>query len=564
MQSNWPSFKQWFQINRVLGLRDKILLYSLVVLFSVSLIGWGLFLYYSKTVAVPAYGGEYIEGIIGQPQHINPVISASNNADDDLSTLVYSGLLKYDGQGKLQNDLVENYEISDDKMLYTVHVRRDALWHDGQSLTAQDVLFTINLITDPAYKSPLRPNWQGIEVGLVDDYTITFKVKTPYVGLLNNLTFGVLPKHIWDSTTSEKFPLADINLEPIGSGPYKYSSFQKDSSGSIISYKLTANSSYFAGKPNISKITFNFYPDDDSIINAYNKKEIMGISSLSPQKVSQLKLSQSTYLHKFSIPRYFAVFMNQTKSWSLALDEVREALSYATDREEIIKNVLNGNGSPIFSPILPGMIGYSDEIEKREFDLEKANKILDDNGWTRGEDGVRAKNGHTLEINLYTTDWAELQQTAETLKAQWEKAGSRVNVNVLSISDIQQNYIRPREYDALLFGQSLGADPDLYSFWRSSEKKDPGKNLSLFGDSKTDDLIDRGRVEFDNDKRAALYKEFQDLLAKEIPAIFLYSPDYLYPINKKVQGINIQNLISPAERFADANHWYIKAKRVWK
>lgn len=529
-----------------------------------SLAAWGLFFYFSKTNAIATYGGEYIEGIIGQPQHINPVIAASNNADDDLAQIIYSGLLRYDGQGNLKNDLAESYEISDDKTLYTFHLRKDALWHDGQALNAQDVLFTVNLITDPSYKSPLRGNWQGIETDLVDDYTITFRVKNSYVGMLNNLTFGILPKHIWESTTPDKFPLSDLNLEPIGSGPYKYSVFQKDSSGNIISYKLTANTAYYQEKPFITKLTFDFYPDEDSILEAYNKKEIMGISGLSPQKVSDIKLGQSTFLHKFNIPRYFAVFINQTKSLPLANDEVREALSYATNKQEIIDAVLGGNGNPIDSPILPGMVGYTEDLKKRSFDLEKANKILDDNNWMRGEDGIRAKNSVILEINMFTTDWLELEQTAELLKTQWEKIGAKVNVNALSISDIQQNYIRPREYDALLFGQVLGADPDPYSFWHSGQKKDPGLNLSLFGDSKTDTLIEKGRIEFDVEKRAELYREFQQNVAEEIPAIFLYSPDYIYPVNKKIQGIGTQNIISPARRFSDISHWFIKTKRVWK
>ncbi|HEX7586189.1 MAG TPA: ABC transporter substrate-binding protein [Patescibacteria group bacterium] len=538
--------------------------YFLIALLIGSLAAWGLFFYFSKTTAVATYGGEYIEGIVGQPQHLNPVIAVSNNADDDITQIIYSGLLKYNAEAKLQSDLAESYEISEDKMLYTFHLRQDVLWHDGQPLTAEDILFTVNLITDPAYKSPLRGNWQGIETTMVDNHTITFGVKNPYAGLLNNFTFGVLPKHIWETISPDQFPLADVNLEPIGSGPYKYASYQKDSSGNIISYKLAANPGYYAGKPYISKMTFNFYPDDNSILEAYNKKEIMGISGLSPQKTTQIKLQQSTALHKFNIPRYFAVFLNQTKSIPLANDEVRFALSYATNREEIINKVLNGNGTPIYSPILPGMIGYSDEIEKRQFDLEKANKLLDDNGWSRGEDGVRSKNGVALEIDLATTEWDELQQTAEMIKEQWGKIGARVNLNILSISDIQQNYIRPREYEALLFGQVLGADPDPYSFWHSTQKKDPGLNLSLFGDNKADGLIESGRAEFDREKRAAIYQEFQQIIAKEAPAVFLYSPDYIYPVNKKVQGINTRTLVSPAKRFSDINLWHIKTKRIWK
>ncbi len=548
----------------MLTLKEKIVFYLLLFIFIGSLFSWGTISYYSKTEAIPAYGGEYIEGIVGQPAHVNPVISASNNADDDLAQIIFSRLFKYDAQGAITNDIVADYAVSEDKMEYTVHLRKDVTWHDGEKLTAADVLFTINLIADPAYKSPLRSNWQGIETTSADDYTLNFKIKTPYVGFLNNLTFGILPKHLWGSVGPEKFSLTSLNLEPIGSGPYKYSAMQKDSNGNILSYKIVANPNYFGGKPYISKITFDFYSDDDAIIAAYNKKEIMGISNISPNKIGAIKLQQSTNTHKFNIPRYFAVFFNQTKSIPLAHDEVRKALAYATDRQEIIHTVLADNGHAVYSPILPNMTGYDENIDRMDFDLAKANSLLDEGGWKKAEDGFRKKDAVKLEINLVTTDWAELSKTAEILKAQWEKIGVKVNVSNLSISDIQQNYIRPREYDALLFGQVLGADPDPYSFWHSSQKRDPGLNLSLFGDSTTDKLIEDGRVEFDLTKRTQIYKDFQEKLLAELPAVFLYSPDYVYPVNKKVQGLAITNLILPSERFSNIEKWYIETKRIWK
>lgn len=484
--------------------------------------------------------------------------------DGDISQAVYSGLLKYDSNGNLINDLAESYEVSDDKTTYTFHLRRDATWQDGQKFDAHDVIFTINLLTNPAFKSPLRSNWQGIETDLVDDYTLTFKIQSVYVGFLNNLTFGILPAHLWESVEADKFSLTDLNLKPIGTGPYRYSQFQKDSDGNILSYELVANPTYFEGRPYISKITFNFYSDEDSVIEAYNRKEIMGVGGIPPQKISSLKLLQSTYLHKINIPRYFAVFLNQVKSVTLAHDEVREALSYATNREEIIQEVLFGNGQSAYSPILESMIGHKDDLNKRDFNLDKANQLLEDKGWKKGDDGIRKKDNTRLEINLITADWDELSQTAQIIKRQWEKVGIRVNVNVLSISDFQQNYIRPREYDALLFGQVLGADPDPFSFWHSTQKKDPGLNLSLFGSDETDKLIENGRAEFDSEKRAQIYRDFQEKLNQEVPAIFLYSPNYIYPINKNIQGAELNILISPSKRFSEINKWFIRTNRVWK
>lgn len=434
-------------------------------------------------------------------------------------------------------------------------------------MTANDIFFTINLLSNPDYKSPLRLNWQGIETNVVDDYTIEFKIKTPYVGFLHNLTFGILPKHIWDSISPENFSLNSLNLKPIGTGPYKYDSAQKDSSENILSYKLNSNPNYFDGKPYLSKITFNFYTDENSIMAALNRKEIMGIDSIAPQKTKDIKVQKSITINKLKLPRYSAVFFNQTKSVPLAYDEVRQALAIATNRQEIIDVIMAGNGQAIYSPFLPEMIGYSADLEHSEFNLEKANKILDDAKWEKGTDGFRGKNNIGLEINLVTPDWDDLIKTADVIKSQWGKIGVKVNVNSYSISDIRENYIRTREYDALLFGQSIGADPDPYYFWHSDNKKDSGSNglnLSIFGDSESDKLIEAGRVEFDTAKRNQFYIDFQKILSKEIPAIFLYTPDYLYPQSKKIKGLEVTTLISPYQRFANVEHWYMKTKRVKK
>ncbi len=538
--------------------------YFLVSLLAASLLWWAADFYYSKTRAVPDFGGEYIEAVVGQPLHINPVISQSNNADEDLVQLIFNGLLKYDPKGKLINDLAESYEISDDRTLYTFHLKKNVRWQDGEPLKASDILFTVNILSDPAYKSPLRSSWQGIEAGAPDNETVTFRINTAYAGFLHNLTFGILPEHIWGDVPPEKFGLTNLNMEPVGTGPYKFNSLQKDSRGNIITYRLTANPDYFEGKPYISKITFNFYPDSDTALKAFNQKEVMGISSLASQKISGVKLQKSTSVHKFFLPRYFAVFFNQTKSVFLAEDKVREALAFATDRQEIISRVLGGNATPAYSPLFPGAPNQDESLNRREYDLERSMKIMEGDGWKRGEDGIFYKNEKALEINLTTTDWPELFQTAEILKDQWEKAGFRVNINSSSISDVQQNYIRPREYEALLFGQVLSGDPDLYSFWHSSQKRDPGLNLALFENSVSDKLIEEARTEFDLEKRASLYADLRKKIIEENPAVFLYSPDYVYPVNKKVRGIDMQSIVAPAKRFSDISHWYLKTKREWE
>ncbi|MCX6765735.1 MAG: ABC transporter substrate-binding protein [Candidatus Moranbacteria bacterium] len=521
--------------------------------------------YFRLTQEVPKQGGEYIEGVVGQPMYVNPLLSQTSEADSDLVQLIYSGLLKYDNQGNLVNNLAESYEISSDQKTHTVHLRKNIKWHDGEQLDASDVFFTLSVVQDPAYKSPLRQNWQGVEVSQVDDYTLSFALNSPYFGFPRNLTMGILPKHIWENIAPEKFSLAEYNLRPIGSGPYQFSDLQKDSSGNILTYNLAAFKDYFEGQPNISKITFNFYPDEDAAVSAYNEKEIKGIGNIAPEKISEIKVSKSTRIHELNIPRYFAVFFNQTKNIALANDDVRKALAYGTNRQEIIENVLHGKGTAVHSPFLLQMKECEQEINKYDFDIQKAEKILEESGWKYDEgEKVRKKGDVKLEFSIFTTDWPELSQTADILRGQWEKIGAKVKVEVLAVSDLQQNYIRPREYDALLFGQAVSFSPDPYSFWHSSQKKDPGLNLSLLDDKKADELLEKARQELDENKRVEYYHEFQKVVAEEIPAVFLYSPSYLYPVSQKVKGIRMENVNSPSGRFSEADKWYIKTKRVRK
>lgn len=528
----------------------------------VSFIVWINAIYINITRPIPRAGGEYSEGIVGQPLYINPILSQTSEADSDLVSLIYSGLFKYDKDGKITNDLAESYEVSDDHLQYTIHLRKGVKWHDGTVLDGDDVFFTYNIIQDPSYKSPLRQNWQGITVSQSGENTIVFNLKNPFAGFLDSLTVGILPKHIWENIAPEKFALAEYNLHPIGSGPYMANSdFQKDSKGNILTYNLSAFKNFYNGVPYITKITFDFYLDDEALLAAYNKKEVMGMGNVAPEKNDNIKNTKSTNLRELVIPRYFAVFMNQTKSVSLADDTVRKALNESVDRSLIISKALYGKGEPINSPFFPGMLGY----QQADFSpkLEDANKILDDAGWKVDQsDGVRKKNGTSLEFELDTTDWPELSQTAQLLAEQWKKIGAKVKVNALSVSDLQQNYIKTRNYDSLLLGQAINfSNPDFYSYWHSDKT---GLNLANLNNKDADSKLEAIRQEFDQAKLEQEYKDFQDILTKENPAVFLYGQKYLYPTSSTLQGVTAQNINSPSQRFVDVNKWYVRTSRVFK
>lgn len=448
-------------------------------------------------------------------------------------------------------------------MTYTVVLKDGITWHDGEKLTAKDVAFTLNIVKDPAYKSPLRQNWQGVDVVAQDDKTLTFTLKKPYFGFLDNLTVGILPKHVWENIAPEKFALAEYNLSPIGSGPYRFYDFKKDSNGNILTYEVRANTEYFAKKPHISKVIFHFYVDSDEMVQAYNRREVLGISNVIAEQEADVSDKKSTHIIELHQPRLFATFFNGIKSVPLAHKEVRQALALGTDRKQIVNEVLGGRGEILTTLFLKEMPGFNDVDQSNGFDREKAAALLESNGWIV-KDGVREKAGTKLEFTLTTPDWPELVKTADLLKSQWEILGAHVEVSVLPVSDLQQNVLRPREYDALLFGEASSFTVDPYSFWHSSQKHDPGLNFSLFDNKEADDILADSREILDVDKRIEKYRKFRDIVSDEAPAVFLYSPSYMYVVNSTVQGIDVTSINTPSSRLQNIASWYINTSRILK
>jgi len=530
----------------------------------VALAFWAGKIFLSLTKEIPDFGGIYSEGVIGQPSYINPLLSQNNEVDAAISDIIYSGLLRNDKNGQLVNDLADRYEISPDSKEYTFYIKRGVKWHDGLELTSNDIVFTINTLMNPLFKSSLRQDWQGVKVEKADDYTIKFILENPYFGFLENLTLGILPEHIWKNIDNEKFHLVKYNLEPIGSGPYKYASYDKDSDGNILNYKIDSFRDYFQGKSYIEEINFNFYANEQDLLDAYNRKKISGISNVSSQNGNLDILRKNTSLYEIKIPWSFSVFFNRNKSISLANKEIRLALDLATDKQQLIKDALAGKATILESPFFTGTEEFNTKIERNNFNLEKANKVLDEAKWEAGDDGIRSKNGVKMEFKLMTVDSPDLIKTAEILKEQWKKIGANVDIEALDFSDIQQNYIKPREYDAILVGQDSSFNVDPYSFWHSSQKKDPGLNLALFDDARADKLIEEARAEANKEERKNKYYEFQEIIKDQVPAVFLFSPYYLYVVDNKIKGIEIENINSSQFRFSNINNWYIKTKRVKK
>lgn len=549
---------------RALGFWEKLLISIFLTIALGAFLYWIWAIYIANTKEIPKVGGAYIEGLSGQPHYINPILSQTSDADADLVHLIFSGLYSYDAEGNLQPDIAESLDISEDGKTYTAHIRQGVLFHDNQELTADDVAFTVQAIQNPANKSPLRQNWQAVDVHVTDRYTVVFELKKSYFGFTENLTVGILPKHLWSDISTDRFLLADYNLAPIGSGPYRYTGVTKGSNGSILEYDLSSFEKFFGGMPYISKIAFRFYPDEGSVIDAYLRKEVMGMQGISSEGSQRLSARKSTVVRRISTPRSFAVFFNKTTSVPLAFEEVRRALNMGTDKQAIIQSVLRGQGIEARGPFLPFMSEYAADLPWPNFDRDAANQLLDEKGWIKNNEGIREKNGTKLTIDMYVPDWPELVQTADLLKSQWREMGIEENTIVMNPGDLQRNTVQTREYQALLYGEQPMLDQDPYSFWHSSQKRDTGLNLAQFDNQSADEALSSAREELNPEKRREWYRKFQEAYLAEMPALYLFSPSYLYATDGTVKGMIMDRMNSSSDRLNGAAKWYIDTSRVRK
>ncbi len=519
---------------------------------------------------VPVAGGTFQEGVIGYPRYINPIL-AITDPGRDLTALIYAGLMRATPSGEVVTDLAESYNISDDGLTYTFILKNNLTFQDGAPLTADDVEFTILKTQDPALNSPKAANWQGVSIEKINAKEIKFHLKKPYGPFLQNTTLGILPKHLWSQATdADSFTLSDLNRQPIGAGPYMIKGFQTTGAGLPQNYHLVPFNNYAGGTPYIKNIIFRFYSNEEALINAYGRNEIQAVNGISPEQTQYLK-SRNTEIKTTPLPRVFGIFFNQNEDQVLIHPEVRQALNEAVDRQRIVNEVLAGFGTAVTEPIPSNLLDNNSTSSLKESADErigKAKQILTKAGWTPGSDGVMQKiskkSTETLKLTISTADNPDLIKTANLVKEMWQSIGASVEVKIFEASDLNQNVIRPRKYDALLFGEIIPAGLDIYGFWNSSERLDPGLNIALYTNSKADKLLEAARATSDRAIALDDYRKFEKEIDNDVPAVFLYSPDFIYAVPKDLGGMKLGNITVPADRFNDISKWYLETEKVWK
>lgn len=543
---------------------------TVFVIFSVLLTISGLSLLFQVNkhflVEVPDYGGTLVEGVVGTPRFINPIL-ASSDIDKDLTSLIYSGLLKIDSAGEIAPDLAESYEISEDSLTYTLVLREDIYFHDGVRVTADDVIFTVEKAQDAGIKSPREANWGGVLAQKIDNRTVSFTLSQAYSPFIQNMTMGILPKHIWKDIGTEEFPFSQFNTKPVGSGPYTVDSISYTSGGIPKEYHLKAFNKYSLGEAYITNLVVKSYSNEKDEILAYKNGDIDSIHSISPKELSNVMLEDDNTVLS-PLPRIFGLFFNQNVAPVFVYKEVRLALDAATDKQAIVENVLDGFGQVIDSPVPATKTVAENDTLTEGARIEKAQAILTKAGWKLNSDGVFEKKDKTktvtLSFSISTGNATELKETAYLLQQQWQKIGALVEVKIFEIGDLNQNIIKPRKYDSLLFGEVVGRDVDLYPFWHSSGRNSPGLNIALYTNLKADKLLENIRKTTDKDEQTDYLQSFSQEIKNDMPAVFTYSPYFIYIVPKKVQNVNLGVLTTPSERFSDINKWYIETNSVWQ
>lgn len=541
---------RWQALIAVLGI---IFLGTLLAYFSFGL----------STVAQADYGGTYIEGIAGTPNIVNPLFNQFNPVDRDLSALIFNGLTRADERGVIKPDLARNWDISGDGLIYTFTLRSDITWSDGAPFSSADVVYTIQTIQSSDYPglSDIAALWRTVAITAVNPITVRMQLSQPFAPFLDYTTIGILPSHLLQDVSAADLPTAQFSRQPIGTGPFVLEELSTETA------TLRPNPRYFGQRPYLGTLQFHFYRDHESVLAAYERGEIEGISQVTYELLARARELSELDLHSAQLAGMTLVFFN-TSEPQFQDKQVRQALLYGMDRQKIIDTVLQGQALLGAGPILPNSWAFDDALKKYPYDPARAIELLERAGWQDlDNDGVRERGEQKLAFTLTAnTDDPTRARIAQQLAEDWKKIGADVEVQLMSRTALVQDALRPRKFDAVLFGiANLPADPDPYALWHSTQtpdKSDAGQNYSGWENSEADDLLQQARRTTDLAARADLYRQFQMLFMEDVPAVVLYYPVYTYGVDQRLHGVQLAPLLDASDRFRNISQWYINTRRV--
>lgn len=526
----------------------------------------GLSQFYTKLG--PVAGGQYHEGMVGVFSNANPIY-ATGPVDTTVSRLLFAGLFKYDESNQLVGDLATGYDVDESGRTYTVHLKQGLRWHDNAPLTSADVVFTYKLIQNPDAKSPLLHSWEGIDVSAPNAHTVTFKLPNALTAFPHGLTNGIIPSHILRSVPARQMRADPFNTaKPVGAGPFAWDTLQLGSTtaggDALTLISLKAFDTYAGGAPLLSGYVLHVYDDEAKLLGAYDRNTIQGIAGLT---ILPKQLAEDPRSHIYTFPTTAAtmVFFKNTQP---PFDDasVRRALVLAVDQPALIKNV-DSQLKAVKEPFLKSQTPYYDKAyEQFSYDRKAAEALLDQAGWVKDKQGKRVKNSQELKVQITAEDAPDNQKTLRALKGYWDAIGVTTQAVLAPSSDFQ-SALETHSYSALLYGISIGADPDVFVYWDSSQSdpRSPNRlNFSEYKSAAADASLESGRTRQDVAVRALKYKAFLKAWKEDTPALGLYQPNSIYVTRGKIAGLNEHTLNTDADRYYSITEWSIKTGHILK
>ncbi|CAN5737072.1 peptide ABC transporter substrate-binding protein [soil metagenome] len=549
---SFPPFARLSRHVRSLPPSDKFIVLVLGVLIAIVSIMSLFALMRHFQVVVPAHGGTLSEGVVGAPRFVNPLL-ATSDTDRDLVALTYAGLLGHDASGALVPVLAESYTVSDDGTQYTYTLRANATFSDGTPVTSDDVVYTVQKTQDPGLKSPLLASWANIRAEAINARTVRFTLPKAYAPFLEDTTLGILPKHIWSDITNEEFPFSPYDADPIGAGPFTVDSISRDGKGVITSYSLSSFAGFATGSAYLAHIHLSFFEDQAALKQALTSGAVQSAYGVAVKGAQVVPYA-----------RVFGVFFNPTQEPLLADVGVRKALSLAIDRDALVKNVLGGYAVATAGPLPAGSDVPPVPLPDPATHLDDAKAALTAAGWSFDTDkDIWTKKDSELKLTLKTSNVPELKAVAAKVQADWQELGVPTELQLNDPNELTQSVIRPRAYGALLFGEVVGTNADLYAFWSGSAQKDPGLNIASYSDPAVDILLAKARGEAEGAIKDATLADIETRIAADYPAAFLYTPDFVYSVPAGLHGVALTRVSAPSDRFWDVDHWYLYTEHVW-
>jgi peptide/nickel transport system substrate-binding protein len=546
----------------------------LVVLITLAIVA--VLLYTQQTTPIPGtviqqqpeQGGVYTEGLIGSLGRLNPLLDWNNSADRDADRLLFSGLVRFDERGLPHADLAESWGVSQDGTIYNFTIRPNAVWHDGTPVTTDDVIFTIEMMKGAGslYPQDIKDLWGRVEVTRLNEKNLKFTLPEPYVPFIDYLTFGVVPKHLLESVPPEQMASAEFNIKPVGSGPYKFDQLIVEN-GQIQGVVLTISANYYGTPPFIEQVVFRYYPTSAAAFDAYQQGDVFAVSQVTPDVLSAALEEPNLLFYSSRMPQMGFVLFNLTDSQLPFMQDpvFRRALMLGLNRSSIINTVMQGQAVVADSPILPNSWAYFDGVEKFEYDPDAAVSLLKSEGYVipAGGGDVRAKDGIPLAFTMIHPDDEIHTQIAQAIQTQWAKIGVRVDLQPQPYEQLVLTTLASRAFQAALVDLNLSRtpDPDPYPFWHQAEAVG-GQNYSGWDNRAASEYLEQARVTADYSLRAKLYRNFQVVFVKELPALPLYVPVYSYAVDSQVQGVQVGPLYEPSDRLNTFTSWYLLTRRA--